>query len=507
VPVFKADTVCEVNVNIISAHFLPGTNKRLGNKYLLLECLGDGSHGWVWRAERLTDGVIVAVKVPKDLTKEDRHLTEGKELLNIERHPNIVQITDMGRIPPENEWFFIEMEYFPSQSLAQKLEQRAKQFGNTFERLFHIYNQTLEAVDFLAGLPTPVSHGDIKPHNILVGTNDLVKLTDFGSSALPEEIYVRTRENGGTVLYAAPEFSDSVSRKGSFKDLLVGDIYSLGVLLYQLLTGQLPHDTPAQVRRHSPFKKPSEINSNIHPDIELFILRCLEKNPSWRFQDIPSLRATFDSAMHKQQQSSGYFMAVTPTGPSGDWSTSVINALDAKDYIKAAKIAEAEYSQSHDCAALLQQLNALYRANRLFEFEKVLDRESQNLMLAGVDVKAIRLLAIKVFLSLRRVDRAKILVAEARGFDGESLELDFLSASIFGLEANFYAAREILEKINRVSPSKPQVLSRLIQVCEQMRDYTAAAGYLRHTLRIVQDSPELNAKRQRYQEMGLVESH
>jgi serine/threonine-protein kinase len=211
--------------------------------------------------------------------------------------------------------------------------------------------------------------------------------------------------------------------------------------------------------------------------------------------------------MHKQQQSSGYFMAVTPTGPSGDWSTSVINALDAKDYIKAAKIAEAEYSQSHDCAALLQQLNALYRANRLFEFEKVLDRESQNLMLAGVDVKAIRLLAIKVFLSLRKVDRAKILVAEARGFDGESLELDFLSASIFGLEANFYAAREILEKINRVSPSKPQVLSRLIQVCEQMRDYTAAAGYLRHTLRIVQDSPELNAKRQRYQEMGLVESH
>ncbi|WP_409338935.1 protein kinase domain-containing protein [Pseudomonas aeruginosa] len=73
-----------------------------------------------------------------------------------------------------------------------------------------------------------------------------MKLTDFGSSALPEEIYVRTRENGGTVLYAAPEFSDSVSRKGTFDDLLRGDIYSLGVLLYQLLTGQLPHDTPSR---------------------------------------------------------------------------------------------------------------------------------------------------------------------------------------------------------------------------------------------------------------------
>ncbi|MCV5791916.1 serine/threonine protein kinase, partial [Escherichia coli] len=86
----------------------------------------------------------------------------------------------------------------------------------------------------------------------------LVKLTDFGSSALPEEIYVRTRENGGTVLYSAPEVSNVDSRRGSLEELLLGDIYSLGVLLYQLLTGKLPHDTPAQVQRHAPFKLPTE---------------------------------------------------------------------------------------------------------------------------------------------------------------------------------------------------------------------------------------------------------
>ncbi|MCV5631406.1 serine/threonine protein kinase, partial [Escherichia coli] len=67
-------------MNIKSAHFMPGTNKCLGDKYLLLECLGDGSHGWVWRAERLKDGKIVAVKIPKDITREDRQLAEGKEL-------------------------------------------------------------------------------------------------------------------------------------------------------------------------------------------------------------------------------------------------------------------------------------------------------------------------------------------------------------------------------------------------------------------------------------------
>lgn len=489
-------------MNIKSAHFLPGTNKRLGDKYILLECLGDGSHGWVWRAERLIDSEIVAVKIPKDLTKDDRLLAEGKELLTIDAHPNIVRIFDMGRIPPENEWFFIEMEYFPSQSLAQKLEQRNQHFGNTFERLFGMYAQVLEAVGFLAALPTPISHGDIKPHNILVGAADLVKLTDFGSSALPEEIYVRTRENGGTVLYAAPEFSDSVSRKGSFEELLRGDIYSLGVLLYQLLTGQLPHDTPSQVRRHAPFKRPSEINANIVASVDELILRCMAREPSDRYPDIETLSSAFELARQHQLNNPQYAISPSSGKVITDWSTSVIDALETQDYLKAAKIAASEFARTHDFGALLQHLNALYRANRLFEFEETFDREYKS-NIEGADIKAIRLLAIKAFLSLRKTDRVKILLKEAIALDGESLELDFLLATLFGLEADFPAARETLETINRKSPSKPQVLIRLIQVCEQMRDYSAAVGYLKHALRVTRESIELEAKRRRYQELGL----
>lgn len=489
-------------MNIQSAHFLPGTNKRLGDRYLLLECLGDGSHGWVWRAERLTDSTIVAVKIPKDLTKDDRLLAEGKELLTIDPHPNIVRICDMGRIPPENEWFFIEMEYFPSQSLAQKLEQRNQNFGNTFERLFNIYAQVLEAVGYLATLPTPISHGDIKPHNILVGAGDLVKLTDFGSSALPEEIYVRTRENGGTVLYAAPEFSDSVSRKGTFDDLLRGDIYSLGVLLYQLLTGQLPHDTPSQVRRHAPFKRPSEINANIVPSVDALILRCMERVPSDRYHDIPSLRAAFEQVRQDQLNAPQYSITSCARGGVTDWSSSVVEALATKDYLKAAKLAKDEFVRTHDPAALLQQLNALYRANRLFEFEEVFNQEYKS-DLGGNDQKTIRLLGIKAFLRLRKTSHAKSLIQDSERQDGESLELDFLRATLFGMETNFSEARAALEAINKKCPGKPQVLIRLIQVCEQMRDYLAAVGYLKHAFRVNKNSTDLEAKRKRYQNMGL----
>ena len=491
-------------MNLKSAHFLPGTNKKLGDKYLLLECLGDGSHGWVWRAERLADGVVVAVKIPKDLTKEDKHLAEGRELLEIAPHPNVVRITDMGRIPPENEWFFIEMEYFPSQSLAQKLDQRGQQFGDTFERLFNIFDQVLAALEFLAALSPPVSHGDIKPHNILIGAADLVKLTDFGSSALPDEIYVRTRENGGTVLYAAPEFSDSVTRQGTFDTLLRGDIYSLGVLLYQLLTGQLPHETPAQVRRHAPFKRPTEINSSIHPSMEQVALRCLQKDPADRFGAVVELRETFASARAHQLTQPKLALPIAAGAPQQDWSTSVVGALEAKDYLRAAKLSSAEYERSKDLSALLQQLNALHRANRLFDFRAVLEKEAASIAgVTGADARAIRALAIKVMLLLREVDAAGEILTQARALDGESLDLDFLQASLHGLQAEFPLAREVLERINRATPSKPQVLLRLIQVCEQMRDYPAAVGYLRHALRIMRDTPELEAKRERYRTLGI----
>lgn len=113
------------------------------------------------------------------------------------------------------------------------------------------------------------------------------------------------------------------------------------------------------------------------------------------------------------------------------------------------------------------------------------------------------MLGIKAFLTLRKTNPAKDLIQEAERLDGESLELDFLRATLFGLEANFSEAREALEVINRKCPSKPQFLIRLIQVCEQMRDYSAAAGYLNNALRVITNSPELEAKRQQYQKFGL----
>ncbi len=256
------------------------------------------------------------------------------------------------------------------------------------------------------------------------------------------------------------------------------------------------------MRRHAPFKRPSEINANIVASVDELILRCMARDPSDRYPDIETLSSAFELARQHQLNNPQYAISPSSGNAITDWSTSVINALEMQDYLKAAKIAASEFARTQDFSALLQHLNALYRANRLFEFEETFDREYKS-NIEGADIKAIRLLAIKAFLSLRKTDRVKILLKESVALDGESLELDFLLATLFGLEANFPAARQTLETINRKSPSKPQVLIRLIQVCEQMRDYPASVGYLKHALRMCPGMPEFLEKRNYYQQIGL----
>ena len=490
-------------MKIQSAHFLPGANKRLGNKYLLLECLGDGSHGWVWRAERLGDNAVVAVKVPKQLAREDHSLAEGKELLGVSGHPNVIRIFDMGRVPPEKEWFAIEMEYFPSESLAQKLENRSHHFGNTYERLFALYEQVLDAVHYLASLEKPISHGDIKPHNILVGQGDQVKLTDFGSSALPEEIYVRTRENGGTVLYSAPEYADCISRKGSFQQLLAGDIYSLGVLLYQLTTGRLPHDTQAQVRSHMPFPKPREVNGGICAEMEEVILKCLSKNPESRFTSVESLKKAFQSAREAQREHTSVAPLINQVISTTDWSSEVVAAMEQGDYQRAARVAATEYRRSSSTNALLQQLNALSRAERWFDFERAFNLAGDAVLGDGADAEAIRLLGIKVMMCLRKLEKAEELLNMSRNKGDSGFEHMLCYASIAGLRAQFDEARSQLMVLNKKYPRNPQVLRRLVQVCEQLRDYDGAAGFLRVALKVIPDDDRLIKKRRQYELLGV----
>jgi serine/threonine-protein kinase len=106
----------------------------------------------------------------------------------------------MDWVPPTRDFFAIEMEYFPSNTLAELLDASTSGFVSSYAKLLGLYEEVLSGVAHLHELG--MCHGDIKPHNILV-SGDNAKITDFGSSVWPEDMYARTRENGGTILYSS----------------------------------------------------------------------------------------------------------------------------------------------------------------------------------------------------------------------------------------------------------------------------------------------------------------
>ena len=482
---------------------MPSSDMKLGDRYLLLEQLGDGTHGWVWRAQRIEDNEIVAVKIPKDCSASDSSLREGHDLLDTPSHPNVIQIYRMGRIPPEREWYGIEMEYFPSRSLAQLLEDKQNGFAKTYKQIFEIYEQILLGVKHLAGLDKPVSHGDLKPHNILI-SGEQVKLTDFGSSALPEEIYARSRQNGGTVLYAAPEFADCSERRGCFLELIRGDMYSLGVLMYQLVTGRPPHDTPSAVYRSLPYAKPSELNKTVSQKLEQFITRALSIEPAERWSNIDEMLADLKIARIAQLN----FEPRVATSMHGvgqdDWSSRTLSLIEDEKYVEAAQVAKAEFDSSKDYHALLAQLRALYRGERYFECVASIKQNRDCLALSielGIEFRE---LALDTYLKAKDVLNANKLIEdiESRG-ELNKPEMLFKKASVCGLQSRYDEAIELLVSLNKQFPRRAHILRRLALAYEQIRQPEKALAYLKVYLKVNRDDWGI-AQLDKYRRLGFV---
>ena len=480
--------------------FIPREDKRLGDRYELLDCLGDGSYGWVWRAQRVEDDHIVALKIPKEQGARNADLEEGKGLRGKAAHPNVVSIFWMGRVPPENEWYAIEMEYFPSVTLAHLLEQGEQGFVTSYAKILAIYEQVVQGVDYLHQLG--MSHGDIKPQNVLV-SGDTAKVTDFGSSILPEDMYARTRENGGTILYSAPEVVGSTLRARSKSEVFAADIYSLGVLLYHLVTSRLPHDTLSQVARHTPFPRPREINSTICPALEEVILRCLSLDPAERWASVSDLRQAVEHARKCQLDYVPERSIAVASQPLCDWSSQVLRLMDADDFARAENIAKAEFEASGDPHAFRLVITAAMRDGRYFDCLRQIEAHPEMLTLRTPVRRDLREMALRCYLETRKVDQAAALIQQIISEEGETPTTLLKKASVLGLQARYEEAREILLRLNRDFPSRPAILRRLVMVFEQLRDLGKASAFLKAYLRAAPQDAWAVEKRNHFSALGI----
>ena len=487
-------------MSVTKRFFIPREDRKLGNRYELLEPLGDGSHGTVWRAVRAEDSKIVAVKIPRAQGESTEYLEEGTPLIGRHPHPNVVAIYWMGWVPPTREYFAIEMEYFPSSTLAELLDSGNGGFVKSYAKLLGLYEQVLAGVAYLHELG--MCHGDIKPHNILV-SGDSAKITDFGSSVWPEDMYARTRENGGTILYSAPELASTLRRGQSMQGLFLGDIYSLGVLLYHIVTGDLPHDTLNQVVSHSPFRRPRELNSSVCPAVEEVILRCMSQKPDERFQTITDLIAAASRARKAQVDYVPEKLISRPREKTLDWSTDVVEYLQQSDYARAEAIAREEFEATGNPHALLIMVNASIRAERYFEALEILDKHKTVVESDSKVQSDLQFAFLKALLETRCIARAEKLLTTLMAKYGETPDLLFKQASIFGAQAKYEEACEILLRLNRDFPNRPELLKRIVTVYEQLRDVQRASAFLKAYERQAPADPWAIATRERYSLIGV----
>lgn len=261
-------------------------NKILANRYEILEKIGTGGMGNVFKAHDRKLDRIVAIKVLKLEYNEDNNFIrkfkrESLAAASIS-HPNIVSIYDVGTEKVEDkEVHYIVMEYIDGKTLKDLINDEGRL---SEKRALNYCIQIAEALKVAHS--KHIVHRDIKSQNIMVTRDDRIKVTDFGIARVADNTTVTaTNAVMGSVHYFSPE-----QARGAKVDNR-SDIYSLGIVLFEMLTGRLPFDADnpvsvALMQVQSQMPKPSDFIKSIDPSVDALVLKMTEKNPDDRYRDV-----------------------------------------------------------------------------------------------------------------------------------------------------------------------------------------------------------------------------
>jgi len=265
----------------------------LAGRYEIISRIGGGGMALVYKAHDVLLNRKVAVKVLRQQFVHDeefirRFRREGQSAAALS-HPNVVSIYDVGQ---EDDIHYIVMEYVEGHNLNEIIVERAPL---QIEEAVHIAQQICEALDHAH--TNHIIHRDIKPHNILIGNNGRVKVTDFGiARAVTSSTITHTGSVVGSVHYFSPEHAKGVNTGEK------SDLYSLGIVLYQMLTAQLPFfgESPISIAlKHlqDDFEEPRVANSHIPQSVENIILKSMRKNPNERYHSAKTMMEDLETCL------------------------------------------------------------------------------------------------------------------------------------------------------------------------------------------------------------------
>ena len=297
-----------------------------GRRYRVTEKIGSGGMADVFKAVDDVLGRTVAIKVlhPRYASEPNfvaRFRQEAQAAANLS-HPNIVNMYDWGR---EGETYYIVMEYVNGTDLKSLVSQ----YGPV---------DPMKAAEYAAQVCSALSvahgydiiHRDIKPHNIVLTPDGAIKVMDFGIARAGNSTMTQTGSVLGTAQYISPEQAQGRPLTPA------SDLYSLGVTLYEMVTGQLPFngDTPvatALMQVNDEPAPPRELRAAIPPALEAVILRAMRKNPAERYDSAAEMRDDLKRVVGGQPASGGVYGV-----PGAPDETSVLPAVERVERVRQA---------------------------------------------------------------------------------------------------------------------------------------------------------------------------
>ena len=315
--------------------------KIIGNRYEIIEQVGNGGMATVYRAKDRVLNRDVAVKVLKDEFTTDsdfikRFNTEAQSAAALSA-VNIVSIYDVGH-EEENNLYYIVMELIKGKTLKEII---VKDGAISWKWAVNIAIQIADALE--EAHSHGIVHRDIKPHNIIITEDGVAKVTDFGiAKAVSNSTMTAFGTTIGSVHYFSPE-----QAKGSITDAK-SDLYSLGVVMYEMLTGKVPFDadTPVSValkHMQEEAKEPIEENPDIPQAVNDIVVKAMKKDPSERYQSATEVLADLGKALKDPE---GDFVIVE--NKDGEY-TRVMNAVTDEQVKKSKKKKNriAQYFEEH----------------------------------------------------------------------------------------------------------------------------------------------------------------
>ncbi len=291
----------------------------LADRYEIVSKIGAGGMSDVYKAKDHILGRFVAIKVLRNEFSEDRSFvakfrTEAQSAAGLE-HPNIVNIYDVGS---EDGLYYIVMEYVEGITLKTYIEKKGQL---SFKESVSIAIQVARGIE--AAHNKQITHRDIKPQNIIISTEGKVKVTDFGIARAASSNTISS-DVMGSVHYSSPE-----QARNGFVDGR-SDIYSLGIVMYEMVTGRVPFDgdtTVAVAIQHlqEEMTPPSNYAPNLPISMEKIILKCTQKNPDRRYQTIEELLNDLRKALVNPDED---FVVIAPLVDNG--KTKVISGEELK---------------------------------------------------------------------------------------------------------------------------------------------------------------------------------